>query len=89
MAPLSHETKRKISEAKQRGGIHYLRKTCLRRDNYTCVMCGFQELGIMEVDHIIEKGDGGKTVLENLQTLCPTCHTRKTIAYLQRKKVMI
>ena len=31
-----------------------------------------------QVDHILPKRDGGKDVFENLQTLCETCHARKT-----------
>lgn len=32
---------------------------------------------MMTRDHIIPKASGGKTVLENLQTLCATCNVRK------------
>ncbi|MBW1963452.1 MAG: HNH endonuclease, partial [Deltaproteobacteria bacterium] len=31
-----------------------------------------------EMDHIIPRAFGGKTILSNLQLLCPDCHWRKT-----------
>jgi 5-methylcytosine-specific restriction protein A len=33
------------------------------------------------VDHIIPKRDGGENALDNLQTLCETCHARKTVLH--------
>lgn len=70
----------------------YWRKQVLKRDDYTCKICGLRDEEIMDVDHIsplrgngISREDmkladikehGG---IENLQTLCPNCHKRKTI----------
>lgn len=35
-----------------------------------------------EMDHVLEVADGGGSAgLDNLQTLCPTCHARKTAAF--------
>ncbi len=31
-----------------------------------------------DVDHIVAKRDGGEDTLENLQSLCHACHSRKT-----------
>lgn len=65
-----------------RGGKSYAfrKKAVLLRDNYTCVMCGHREQPIMEVDHIKPKRDFPELALEmnNLVTLCPNCHRRKT-----------
>jgi 5-methylcytosine-specific restriction protein A len=58
------------------------RAATLKRDKYTCVVpgCGRRE-GRMFVDHIKERKDGGADFdLENLQTLCGSHHTSKTIA---------
>lgn len=48
-----------------------------RRDDFACVQCGAR--GRIEVDHISALRDGGAAFeLDNLQCLCPACHTRKT-----------
>jgi HNH endonuclease len=66
----------------------YWRYKCLERDNYTCRECKLREPEIMEVDHIKQKGKHPQLryVLNNLQTLCPNCHKRKTIKELKQKK---
>ena len=54
-----------------------LRLWILRRDGYRCQSCG--RPGRLEVDHIKPvnlRGDVWNP--ENLQTLCRTCHIRKT-----------
>ncbi len=53
-----------------------LRKMVLARDNYMCRVCG--NVNSNEVDHIVPVAQGGSNELENLQTLCKTCHSRKT-----------
>ena len=52
-----------------------LKKSVLERDAYRCVMCD-THLDLC-CDHIISEADGGPTTLENLQTLCRACNTRK------------
>jgi 5-methylcytosine-specific restriction protein A len=71
-----------------KGGINLdkLKKQALTRDNYMCLNCGFSEKEIMEVDHIKERKFGGTNKLENLQTLCPNCHRRKTNRFLKSYK---
>jgi hypothetical protein len=62
----------------------YFRKIALERDKYTCRSCGFSEKEIMQVDHIKPKMlfPELRFNIENLQTLCPNCHARKTIKEL-------
>ncbi len=64
------------------GGINmlYLRKKVLLRDNYTCQICGLLDKEIMEVDHQKPKRifPELKFDLNNLLSLCPNCHSRKT-----------
>lgn len=57
-----------------------LRYRVLKRDNHRCVACGAtpEKDGVtLHVDHIIPVAKGGKTVLENLQTLCAPCNLGK------------
>ena len=58
-------------------------KIVLLRDEYTCRTCGMVDLEIMQVDHILEKALGGNDSFDNLQTLCPNCHARKTIRFMK------
>lgn len=59
----------------------YKKKQALKRDNRTCKECWFREDDIMVVDHIKPKSAFPelKFHLDNLSTLCPNCHARKTI----------
>lgn len=55
-----------------------LRMEILERDGWACVKCGAR--GRLEVDHIKPVRDAPELSFDpdNLQTLCPSCHTRKT-----------
>lgn len=56
-----------------------LREKVIRRDNYTCQICGKympDEVGL-QIDHIIPVSKGGKTVLSNLQVTCSKCNAHK------------
>ncbi len=55
-----------------------LRWQALRRDGFACVKCGAR--GRLEVDHVLpvrSRPDLAWSV-DNLQSLCPACHSRKT-----------
>ena len=52
-----------------------LRWDVYERDNFTCVKCGTRRY--LSIDHIIPKSKGGKTTLENCQTLCRHCNSKK------------
>lgn len=56
-----------------------LRAEVLRRDQSRCRMCGrTAQVVPLHVDHIIPVSKGGKTSLENLQTLCQDCNLGKS-----------
>ena len=57
-----------------------LRYNVLKRDNFTCVLCGVssKDGAKLHVDHIIPIAKGGKTVMSNLQTLCDRCNIGKS-----------
>ena len=60
-----------------------LRYDIMKRDGFHCVLCGRgAEDGVkLHVDHIIPVSKGGKTVPENLRTLCENCNLRKRDKY--------
>jgi hypothetical protein len=52
-----------------------LRKLVFERDAYRCRHCdGYVDLCC---DHVIPESKGGPTTLDNLQTLCRSCNSRK------------
>lgn len=59
-----------------------LRYEVLKRDRFRCVLCGASpatHLGcVLHVDHIIPWSRGGKTIPENLRSLCETCNLGKS-----------
>lgn len=58
-----------------------LRYQVLKRDNSRCTRCGAtaQTHGVsLHVDHIVPVSKGGKTEMNNLQTLCATCNLGKS-----------
>ena len=57
-----------------------LRLQVLERDNFRCVLCGRSaEDGVtLHTDHIIPFSQGGKTTLQNAQTLCGDCNNAKS-----------
>lgn len=46
-----------------------------KRDDFTCKECGTREH--LSVDHIIPESKGGTLDMDNLQTLCKLCNSRK------------
>jgi hypothetical protein len=53
------------------------RRTIYERDAYRCQMCdGWEDLTI---DHIVPRERGGTNDMDNLQTLCRKCNSRKGI----------
>ena len=55
------------------------RRAALDRDNWRCCQCG--RAGRLEVDHIRPLARGGDPLdLDNLQSLCKSCHFAKTRA---------
>lgn len=74
-------TLRKYHSKNQRKMVtRELREEIMRRDNYTCQICGKympDEVGL-QVDHIIPIAKGGKSVVSNLRVLCSKCNGSKS-----------
>lgn len=62
---------------------NYYRKRVLSRDNFTCQHCGLRDetKGFLDIDHIKPRRAFPELTykMENLITLCPNCHKRKTL----------
>lgn len=63
------------------GNWAQLRRQTFARDGHMCVMCGTTER--LECDHV---GPHDVHTLDNLQTLCRACHSRKTSRDANRAK---
>jgi hypothetical protein len=59
-----------------------LRYEVLKRDRFRCIICGASpatDLGcVLHVDHILAYSKGGKTIAENLRSLCEPCNLGKS-----------
>ena len=62
------------------GAWEDVRKAALFRDRAQCQDCGHKSHRV-HVHHITPRSEGGEDKLENLTTLCPTCHAERHDAY--------
>ena len=71
------------------GTWNYQKKFAKKRDDFTCQICGLRDVEIMEVDHAKPKCDYPDIMhlLENLITICPNCHRRKTNRELRERNL--
>lgn len=53
-----------------------LRWAVFKRDEYKCIFCKTED--DLTADHIHPESCGGEATLENLQTLCRTCNSKKS-----------
>lgn len=53
-----------------------IRQQVLDRDDYTCQMCGLVASSNLHIHHIMKRRVGGTDHLDNLLTLCPSCHVK-------------
>lgn len=63
------------------------KKKRLEIDNYTCVMCGrdIEHCRSMQVHHITYKNLGHEDVMNDLCTVCGSCH-KKLHSFYNRKR---
>lgn len=85
-AKSSQEDDEKSDRKKERAKLNSaLRWQMLMRDEFKCRSCGRSPMAnkeiVLHVDHIIPISRGGKTIPENLQTLCSDCNHGKSDQY--------
>ena len=90
---MSKKAKERIKDKSSnwKGGVNRfvsisMKRRVLERDNYECQECGLKM--DLAVHHKIDYKEGGKTIDENLITLCRQCHMNKHGGkYFGRNKV--
>lgn len=83
---IRQQKKKEYEESKEyqrRRMTKALRYDIMKRDGFRCVLCGRSAKdGIeLQVDHILPVAKGGKSVPENLRTLCADCNLGKSDRY--------
>lgn len=80
---LTYQDRRMANDEEHAKVTRAMRYDVLRRDGFRCVKCGRgREDGVkLHVDHIKPVSRGGKSVMDNLQTLCEDCNCGKGNKY--------
>lgn len=77
-------------EGVPRRGVILNRKNILIRDNYTCMFCGKRlPADELNIDHIIPRSKGGKTIWENVVCSCFSCNNKKGSKFLEEVHMKI
>jgi hypothetical protein len=88
---LTEEGRRKIDSQDLRTIPLKLRLKVLERDGFCCAFCGRSPAtgkGVrLHIDHKLSFAKGGKTTLDNLQTLCYECNLGKGDAVMNRQNI--
>ena len=75
-----HVKRDQVAAGYHRRAWKLARQEALTRDHWQCQTCGRVVTGRQaHVDHIIPKSAGGTDHLDNLRTLCVSCHSSKTV----------
>ncbi len=103
---LAHETsgashKEVASPRKVRIEKRTQKRLVARKEGWACQICNWsldytnkngKTVKRIDVDHIIEKSDGGGEEVSNLWVLCPNCHVKKTLGVITidpKKKLIL
>ena len=78
-----YQDKRAANDAEHAKVTRQMRYEVLRRDGFKCVRCcrSAKDGVRLHVDHIVPVSRGGKSVMNNLQTLCEDCNCGKGNRY--------
>jgi len=69
---------KKCMATKRRRFSSYEREIIGHRQGWKCIACADMLQPAYHIDHIIPLAAGGRNALDNLQAMCPGCHTHKT-----------
>lgn len=51
-----------------------MRVTLIDERGPCCEQCGYDNINVLNVHHIVERRNGGSDDRSNLKLLCPNCH---------------
>ena len=68
---------RAVKESRRSSIPEAVKFEVLTKQNHRCAMCG-KFLKIYEFDHVVPVALGGTSDVNNVQALCPECHSLKT-----------
>lgn len=71
------EDQERIEKDKERRITRSKRRLVFERDKYRCKLCKTHKN--LSVDHIIPSSKGGTNEMDNLQTLCKSCNSKKGV----------
>lgn len=66
--------KEAMKQYKERVYYSEIRRDVLERDYHTCQICKKMGNSSFHVHHILKRRHGGEDYLDNLITVCPSCH---------------
>ena len=69
--------------------IAFNKKNILKRDAHTCQYCGRNGGERMNIDHVIPKSLGGRTVWENVVSACRACNLKKANKPLEEARMCL
>jgi hypothetical protein len=72
-AGIKYRQPKRVSKDKVRESRALKKRLVLNRGG-CCQRCGYSNIDILVVHHIIRRSDGGTDDLDNLELVCPTCH---------------
>lgn len=79
-----------VAETGDYGWFYRMHIQLIHIEDLPCTKCGESNKFKLEVDHVVARCNGGKHSRDNLQVLCVTCHSVKTIRdraiYVQTQK---
>jgi len=82
---LAERANRNKEKSKLRAFITQNKDDILEVFNNECEACGFDFIPALVVHHKLPISEGGSNGIDNLSSLCPTCH--KLVHYIMRTKM--
>ena len=77
---MTRSDERRIKPTKRVTWPQGLKRELMRRQDNTCVYCGYRRIGSsLDIDHVVPVARGGSNDIDNLQVICRRCNQRKGV----------